>query len=153
MEKFNEVLASIQNVHPVRCRRLEGLSQERKEQVEYLSEKYGDEYFWNVIIKAFQSQFLNQKESSFTYDLDWIINESRFLMIAEDKYKELHDNKPNNNGRDNIRRGVWPTPAENATRAEEWATNRILELTQPEDKGIQGEISDNRDTDKLFLPF
>lgn len=102
VEKFNEVLASIQNVHPVRCRRLEGLSPERKEQVEYLSEKYGDEYFWNVIIKAFQSQFLNQKESSFTYDLDWIINESRFLMIAEDKYKELHDNKPNNNGRADI---------------------------------------------------
>jgi hypothetical protein len=65
----------------------------------------------------------------------------------------FNDNNHNNNGRDSIRRGVWPTPAENATRAEEWATNRILELTQPKDKGIQGEISDNRDTDKLFLPF
>lgn len=65
----------------------------------------------------------------------------------------FNDNKPNNNERDNIRRGAWTTPTENATRAEEWATNRILELTQPKDKGIQGEIPDNRDTDKLFLPF
>lgn len=65
----------------------------------------------------------------------------------------FNDNNPNNNGRDNIRRGAWPTPAENATRAEEWATNRILELTQQKDKGIQGEIPDNRDADKLFLPF
>ena len=76
--------------------------------------------------------------------------------LHKETFKEdfsFNDNKPNNNGRDNIRRGVWPTPAENATRAEEWATNRILELTQPKDKGIQGEIPDNRDTDKLFLPF
>lgn len=65
----------------------------------------------------------------------------------------FNDNNPNNNGRDNIRRGAWPTPAENATRAEEWATKRILELTQSEDKGIQGEISDDRETDQLFLPF
>ena len=102
VEKFNEVLTSIQNVHPVMFRRLEGLSPERKEQVEYLSGKYGDEYFWNVIIKAFQSQFLNQRESGFKYDLDWIINENNFLKVAEDKYKELYDNKEINNGRADI---------------------------------------------------
>ena len=76
--------------------------------------------------------------------------------LHKETFKEdfsFNDNKPNNNERDNIRRGAWPTPTENATRAEEWATNRILELTQPKDKGIQGEIPDNRDTDKLFLPF
>lgn len=102
VEKFNEVLTSIQNVHPVMFRRLEGLSPERKEQVKYLSDKYGDKYFWNVIIKAFQSQFLNQRESGFKYDLDWIINENNFLKVAEDKYKELYDNKENNNGRTDI---------------------------------------------------
>lgn len=124
---------------------------------DYKKSKKAAERAWNRLSKADKKAAMNAIQ---VYKQD-CVRCGRDMQYAQRYLKEktfeddfsFNDNKPNNNGRDNIRRGVWPTPAENATRAEEWATNRILELTQPKDKGIQGEIPDNRDTDKLFLPF
>ena len=124
---------------------------------DYKKSKKAAERAWNRLSKADKKAAMNAIQ---VYKQD-CVRCGRDMQYAQRYLKEktfeddfsFNDNNHNNNGRDNIRRGVWPTPAENATRAEEWATNRILELTQPKDKGIQGEISDNRDTDKLFLPF
>lgn len=124
---------------------------------DYKKSKKAAERAWNRLSKADKKAAMNAIQ---VYKQD-CVRCGRDMQYAQRYLKEktfeddfsFNDNKPNNNERDNIRRGAWPTPTENATRAEEWATNRILELTQPKDKGIQGEIPDNRDTDKLFLPF
>ncbi len=131
--------------------RIDRITPKRKGMINARVKEYGMDAVREVVRKSATSTYMNGAgRNGWVASFDWIFSPNNFVKIFENNY---NDNKPNNNGRDNIRRGVWPTPAENATRAEEWATNRILELTQPKDKGIQGEISDNRDTDKLFLPF
>lgn len=131
--------------------RIDRITPKRKGMINARVKEYGMESVREVVRKSATSTYMNGAgRNGWVATFDWIFSPNNFIKILENNY---NDNNPNNNGRDNIRRGAWPTPAENATRAEEWATKRILELTQPKDKGIQGEIPDGRETDKLFLPF
>lgn len=131
--------------------RIDRITPKRKGMINARVKEYGMESVREVVRKSATSTYMNGAgRNGWVATFDWIFSPNNFVKIFENNY---NDNNPNNNGRDNIRRGAWPTPAENATRAEEWATKRILELTQQEDKGIQGEIPDGRETDKLFLPF
>lgn len=150
-EEFKEFFNMTMDEAGAMIPRVDRITPKRKGMINARVKEYGMDAVREVVRKAAASIFMNGGGGrAWKATFDWIFSPNNFVKIFENNY---NDNNPNNNGRDNIRRGVWPTPAENATRAEEWATNRILELTQQEDKGIQGEIPDNRDTDKLFLPF
>ena len=150
-EEFKDFFNMTMNEAGAMIPRITDMTPKRKGMINARVKKYGIEAVREVVKKSAASTYMNGAgRNGWFATFDWIFKPNNFVKILENNY---NDNNPNNNGRDNIRRGAWPTPAENATRAEEWATNRILELTQPKDKGIQGEISDNRDTDKLFLPF
>lgn len=85
-----------------KIKRLHGLDKERMDKVKYLVEKYGVQEFGEFLCKAMTSPFLNADGNEKWATFDWLIDEKNFLKVAEDKYKELYDNKPNNNGRADI---------------------------------------------------
>lgn len=150
-EEFKEFFNMTMDEAGAMIPRVDRITPKRKGMINARVREYGIQTVREVVRKSATSTYMNGGGwKGWKATFDWIFSPNNFVKILENNY---NDNKPNNNERDNIRRGAWTTPTENATRAEEWATNRILELTQPKDKGIQGEIPDNRDTDKLFLPF